>query len=327
MTLERTDFAVRTGDGVQLRVRTVSSTESTRERAVIVLVHGISAPLEPTYDLSRPGYSFMEELAGRGHRVVAFDHRNFGRSERCSAMSAQPIEGDVGVHSLDDSVEDIRTVVADTRNRYRADRVLLFGSSRGAIQALAYAVRFPSGLSLVVVNNPSEMCYLAGATSGASRDQFRQARSEARRSHNYLFYTADVQRQRWSKLFGADSSVDAELQEAYLASCIATDEEGSARKPPGFRVPTESIPDRQPLVEFRALEVPCLVVDGEEPSDFALACFFDCVPRSIVHRVKIHDTNHFTLRNARRFELANLVDAAATCLSWGDRVRSKTAPR
>ena len=48
----------------------------------IVLVHGIAAPLEPTYDLGVPGYSFLEELARRGLRAFAFDHRSFGKSDR-----------------------------------------------------------------------------------------------------------------------------------------------------------------------------------------------------------------------------------------------------
>ena len=72
----RHDHFVTTRDGVRLRIRTVAPAASAR--ATIVLVHGISAPLVPTYDLAVPTYSFMETLAARGYRVVAFDHRNFG---------------------------------------------------------------------------------------------------------------------------------------------------------------------------------------------------------------------------------------------------------
>jgi pimeloyl-ACP methyl ester carboxylesterase len=315
--VERSDHRVRTSDGWTLRVRTVQPRAGARD--VVVLVHGIAAPLEPTYDLRVPGYSFLEELAGRGLAAVAFDHRNFGQSDRDPAMAAPPTSGQAepALQTLDDSVEDIRAVVDDACQRHGVERVTLFGSSRGAIQALAYAGADDSRLRLLILNNPSSLCYLSGATHGTALAAMQKERRAARREESYVPYTADYQRRRWQKLFGGEGGIDAAVQEAYIAACLDSDQEGRRRDPPVFRVPTERFPDRVPLVRLERLRVPVLVVEAEEVEPDHVVAFFAAAPRGRAHLVRIRDSNHFTLRNARRFELANVIDVAMTASRWG----------
>jgi pimeloyl-ACP methyl ester carboxylesterase len=314
---DRADHRVSTSDGWGLRVRTVSPADAGGE--VIVLVHGIAAPLEPTYDLTVPGYSFLEELAGRGYRAVAFDHRNFGGSDRDPALAGAPVADPAGrgLHSLDDSVEDIRAVVEDCRRRYQVERVTLFGSSRGAIQVLGYVAGAGAGVELAILNNPSSLCYLSGAAGGPALAAMQREREEARREQNYTPYTAEYQRRRWHKLFGGELAVDQGLQEAYIAACLASDSDGSRRDPPVFRVPSESFPARVPLLTLERVAVPVLVIEAEEVPDEHVAAFFAAMPAGRARLVRIRDSNHFTLRNARRFELANLIDVAITGRRWG----------
>jgi pimeloyl-ACP methyl ester carboxylesterase len=288
---------------------------------VIVLVHGIAAPLEPTYDLPLAGYSILEELAQRGYRAVAFDHRNFGGSDRAPALDRPAVEDPEhkGVHSLDDSVEDIRAIVADACERFGVRDVTLFGSSRGALQVFSYACHDGRGVSMVVMNNPSSLCYLAGARDGEPAQWAREERSEADRTHNYLSYTAEYQRRRWAKLFGEGGKVDAALQDAYIESCLRTDEEGCRREPPVFRVPTESIPDRVPLVPVERLRVPCLAIDAEHKPAAHVEAWLQSVPSGLARMIEIRDSDHFTLRNPKRFELVNIVEAAMRGLAWGTR--------
>jgi alpha-beta hydrolase superfamily lysophospholipase len=315
-----TDHRVDTSDRVGLRVRSYAPESGARR--VLVLVHGISAPLVPTFDLPIPGYSFMGELAGRGYNTVALDHRNFGGSDRDPAMFLPPAEdpAGVGIHGLDDSLEDIRAVIADAKARYGVERVVLFGSSRGALQVLAYAALHPGDLSLAILNNPSILCYRAGATQGAALDVMRRELGGTRRGFNYLLYTEEVLRRRWRKLFGQEGSrVEPEVQEAYIRACLETDPDALRGDPPGFRVPTEAIPLRTPLVAIEQLSVPCLVVEGEEIAREHLDYFLESAPAGLARVLHIRDTDHFTLRNARRFELANIIDAAVMSLGWGER--------
>lgn len=316
---ERRDYRVRTADGVGLRVREVASATTAAGAPVIVLVHGISAPLEPTYDLPIPGYSILEELAARGYRAVALDHRNFGGSDRAPALDRPSIEDPEqrGVHTLDDSVEDIRAVIADARERFSAQHLALFGSSRGALQVLAYAVAHPGDLALVILNNPSSLAYLAAARSGDALAWYREEWEDGRRSRNYLEYTAEVQRRRWAKILGDHDRIYADIQDAYLESCMRTDPEGSRRDPPVFRVPTESIPDRVPLIPLERLSVPCLVIEAEDKPAKHIAEFLRTVPAGLARMITIRDSDHFTLRNPKRYELVNVVDAAITALDWG----------
>jgi pimeloyl-ACP methyl ester carboxylesterase len=322
MSFERCDYRVRTRDGVALRARQVVAAGRECSDA-IVFVHGIAAPLEPTYDLGLPGYSFLEEIASRGYRAIAFDHRNFGQSDRCSAMAQEPAadpEG-VGMQTLDDSVEDIRAVVVDTRERYRVERVTVFGSSRGAIQVLCYAAGSADGLSMAILNNPSSLCYLAGVTDGPMLEALRVERAKAARPHNYTIYTEEYQRNRWRHLFGDNPSVDELLQRTYLAACIQSDAQGARHSPAMFRVPTESFPPRVPLIDLRRLRVPTLVIEAEDIPTEHIAAFRATAPAGLARVVRIRDSNHFTLRNPRRFELANLIDVAVAAHRWGNQAR------
>ena len=291
-----------------LRCRVAEREGLPLDAPVVVLVHGIAAPLEPTYDLDVPGYSFLRELASRGLRAVALDHRNFGKSQRDARMSSAPAPG--ALQTLDESVEDIRAVVEDARRRWPAP-LTLFGSSRGAIQVLAAALDVPH-VSLAILNNPSSLCYLAGATSGPLLDTMIAERESAQRENTYIPYTAEFQRKRWQKLFGdaAHAHTDSALQESYIDACIASDDEGSRQSPPVFRVPTERFPNRVPLLALAQLAVPTLVIEAEDVPDEHVAAFLAIVPGGLARFLRIRDSNHFTLRNARRFELANIIEAA-----------------
>lgn len=314
MQLIRTDSRVTTRDRIHLRTREVHPHDLPDDAPLVVLVHGIAAPLEPTYDLAVPGYSFLAELASRGLRAVAFDHRGFGRSDRDPRMEKPPVDDPqgVGLHSLDDSVEDIRAVVSACAERFPKAPLTLFGSSRGAIQSLAASLVLADRLRLTILNNPSSLCYLSGATAGPELAAMIEEREGAKRPQNYVPYTAAYQRSRWNKLFGdaVATHVDNELQEAYLAACLASDQEGCKQDPPVFRVPSEGFPERVPLLPLSSLVTPVLVVEAEEVPDEHVRCFFATVPRGRTRMLRIQGSNHFTLRNARRFELANIIEAA-----------------
>jgi len=315
LVFQREDFRVQTRDGVGLRARAVAKEGLPADAPIVLLVHGIAAPLEPTYDLPVPGYSFLEELARRGLRAVALDHRNFGKSDRDARMSRPPVldpEGR-GLQSLDDSVEDIRAVIEAVLAKYAARKLTLFGSSRGAIQALATALVLPDALELTILNNPSSLCYLSGATDGARLLAMKAERDGAKREHDYTPYTAEYQRKRWKKLFGdgaQHASIDGDLQEKYITACLESDELGNQMSPPVFRVPSEGFPERVPLLPLSTLRVPVLVVEAEEVEDDHIAAFFAAVPRDRARLLHIVGSNHFTLRNARRFELANIIESA-----------------
>jgi pimeloyl-ACP methyl ester carboxylesterase len=221
-----------------------------------------------------------------------------------------------GLQTIDDSVEDIRTVVEDACERYRTPRVTLFGSSRGAIQVLSYAASGPVPLELAILNNPSSLCYLSGVTSGSALSAMQAERASAARPDNYTPYTAEFQRARWRKLFGDGEAADSALQEAYIQACLRSDAAGSRQNPPVFRVPTESFPNRIPLIDLSRLALPLLVIEAEEVPEEHVAAFFAAIPAGRAHLLRIRDSNHFTLRNPRRFELANLIELAVVATAW-----------
>ncbi len=319
--ISRTDHRVVTGDGIGLRVRCVQPASepaaALRDR-VLVLLHGMETPLEPTFDLDVPGYSFMEQMASRGYAAIAFDHRNFGRSDRHPAMSAEPVPDGAGpaLFSLDDAAEDTAAVVADACARFATSGVTLLGSSQGTLHALAYAAREPERVRLVIMNNPLAFCFTMGALEGPRVEETRRmlARYNARHPHNYRVlgepeFRAGLHHKH-------DTLLDPALVDGYVAACVRSDPDSGLRTPPGFRVPKERFPERIPVIDCARIRAPILMVTAEDVTDDDVAALAAVLPHRMLRLLRIRDSDHSTLRNPRRFELYNIVDAALSAWEW-----------
>ncbi|HSK05656.1 MAG TPA: alpha/beta fold hydrolase [Kofleriaceae bacterium] len=319
--ISRTDHRVVTADGIGLRVRLVQPANvpaaALRDR-VLVLLHGMETPLEPTFDLDVPGYSFMEQMAARGHAAIAFDHRNFGRSDRDPAMGAEPVPDGAGpaLFSLDAAAEDTAAVVEDTCARFGVSRVTLLGSSQGTLHALAYAARRPERVRLVIMNNPLAFCFSMGATEGPRVEETRRmlARYNARFPHSYRVISEPEFRASLRHRYDLDPAVE----EGYIASCVQSDPDSGRSTPPGFRVPKERFPDRVPVIDCARIRTPILMVTAEDVTDDDVAALAAQLPHPRLRLLRIRDSDHSTLRNPRRFELYNIVDAALSAWAWAE---------
>jgi len=106
--------------------------------------HGVGPPLVKAanwlthleYDWRSPVWKHWLEALARRHRVIRYDQRGCGLSDR-----------DVEDLSLDAFVGDLEAIVDDAE----LDRFALLGLSQGSAIAIAYAVRHPERVSHVVV--------------------------------------------------------------------------------------------------------------------------------------------------------------------------------
>ncbi|HEX6913781.1 MAG TPA: alpha/beta hydrolase [Chitinophagaceae bacterium] len=90
-----------------------------------------------------------KQLANHGYRVVFYDQRGSGLSQRFSARSYT----DAGTGALDLMYADLAGVIAHYRTS-PGQKVYLVGHSWGAILATAYAGRYPGAVQGLVVAEP-----------------------------------------------------------------------------------------------------------------------------------------------------------------------------
>ena len=99
----------------------------------IVMIPGIISHVEALHEL--PGYTaFLRRLAGFA-RVIAFDKRGQGLSDRIS-----------GAPSLEERMDDIRAVM----DAVGSQRATLAGFSEGAAMSIMFATTYPDRVSRLV---------------------------------------------------------------------------------------------------------------------------------------------------------------------------------
>jgi pimeloyl-ACP methyl ester carboxylesterase len=126
--------------------------------------HGSGPPIVKTanwmthleLDVRSPVWGHWLDELGRGHRLVRYDERGCGLSDR-----------DVDELSLDAFVSDLETVVDDAG----LDRFALLGLSQGGAIAVAYAVRHPERVTHLILCGSYARGRLKRAASREEREE------------------------------------------------------------------------------------------------------------------------------------------------------------
>ena len=139
-TTKISDLSIPAGQGVNLAATCVHPAASSSAGNWIVISSAMAAP--------RRFYQPLAEfLAGRGYRVITFDHRGIGDSADCHPRASKSSLSDWGQL-------DLEAVLQWTMKHEQADRTYLIGHSLGAqLPGIAPSARHLAGL--VLVNAPS----------------------------------------------------------------------------------------------------------------------------------------------------------------------------
>ncbi len=111
---------------------------------VLFLVHGSTFSSRGSYDLQvpgRPGYSMMDHFAGLGFDVWTVDHEGYGFSSHTGSHAGIMV-----------GVEDLKAALPLVERVTGHGKVMMFGSSSGAIKAAAFAVAEPGRVERLVLN-------------------------------------------------------------------------------------------------------------------------------------------------------------------------------
>lgn len=226
-------------DGVRVRVREKTLSESESVGRILVLLPSASYCTQPNWDLQLAGYSVMDFFASKGWRVVAIDLPGYGDSDD----PPNPMQ-----FGAAEATKWVDSVIKQVVEEHDVETVDLLGWSWGAQVTGRYAQEFPHRVRRLV---------LYGFT-------FAKRIPKDALPAEYL----DKPFRKLTREFAMSDFVagcyDPSVADAYATACLAADDQ----------VPTGPLIDyvnRLPIVDPKRLTMPCLVICGqfelESPAD------------------------------------------------------------
>lgn len=223
------------------RKRAAPPREGEAALPVLFLVHGSTVSGRNTYDLQVPGrtdYSVMDHFAALGYDVWTVDHDGYGRSGWTEGSNS-------GVRS---GVEDLERVIPLVLRTTGVDKLMMFGSSSGALRAIGYVSAHGDTVSRLGV---SALVYtgVGSPTLEQRRKKLAEYSASPRRKVDLAFYEG---------MFNRDKPGSSE---AIVPAAIA-----AAELPLVSQVPTGTYVDmcsNLPAVDPTLVKCPVLVIRGE----------------------------------------------------------------
>jgi pimeloyl-ACP methyl ester carboxylesterase len=228
-------------------------------RGTLLFVHGSSVSSTPVFDLQIPGRpesSVMDWFARLGYDTWCFDCEGYGRSDK-----TRPVNADVAM-----GADDIEAVSEYIIRSTGAPRLLLYGSSSGALRAALFAQRRPERVQRLALDA------MVWTGEGSPTLAERKKRLAAYRASN----RRPIDREMIRSIFTRDhpGTSDLTLVEAFADAVLALDDS----------VPTGTYIDMSanlPVCDPEKIMAPTLIMRGQYDGIASfrdLAGFFEKLP-------------------------------------------------
>lgn len=211
-------------------------------KGAILFVHGSSMASQPVFDLRIDGkddYSVMDWFARRGYDTWCVDCEGYGRSDK-----SRPVNADVSC-GADDCAAASRYILEQTKE----NKLLVYGSSSGALRAGLFAQRHPERVRRLALD-AFVWTGKGSPTLEERRKKLAQFRAANRRPIDREFVRSIFTRD------GHGDNTDPAVIEAFADQVLALDSS----------VPTGTYVDMSanlPVVDPQKLVVPTLIMRGE----------------------------------------------------------------
>ena len=274
------------GDNVRLfmwRKRLASPSAAARRRGTILFVHGSSVPSTPVFDLQLPGRpeaSTMDTFARYGYDTWCLDCEGYGRSDK-----SRPVNADISC-----GADDVAAVSEYILKQNGGQKLLLYGSSSGALRAGLFAQRHPERVQRLALDA------LVWTGEGSPTLANRKKRLAEYRASN----RRPIDREMIRSIFTRDhpETSDQTIVEAFADAVLAIQTE----------VPTGTYLDMSanlPVLDPQKITVPTLIMRGQYDGIAAfqdLADFFAKLPNPDKQFIVMPGIAHTSTRS-KNFQL------------------------
>ncbi len=238
--------------------------------STLLMVAGRGGPGPVSFDLSVPGYSWMDWMAARGWDVWTLSFRGFGRSTKPPEILGDPAGKPPAIRGRT-AARDVEAAVEYICRRRGVDRVNLLGWSWGTTISPAYTAEHNERVGRLALYAPY-YAYDNPARAAQFEDPARPGEWDARRGA-WIWETAENVRRRWWGHIEGDAHHawrDERVVQAYMADRFRLDPEGETRNPPAIRSPNGSYLDayerakNMPIYDAAKVERPVLLIYGDQ---------------------------------------------------------------
>jgi pimeloyl-ACP methyl ester carboxylesterase len=285
-------------------------------RPPVLLVHGATLG-HRLFDLPRPGYSLMDELARSGRTVYALDIRGYGSSVSGSVMDEEPARNPPFA-GVDAAVEDVTAAVRLILEHRGAAALDLIGFSWGAVVAGRFAGAQPAQVARLVLYAPFFASANLSSMNRISDPSHRERLAPGFGAYRLITF-ADLVRRWDDELSGGEPALyrDDAIPGLIFESLAALDPLAQSRWPPSFRCPNGALEDllrirtgRQ-LYDPGRLTMPTLILRGAEDitsMDADATCLLERIASPIKDYRAISPGSHFLCVEKNRARLYEQLD-------------------
>jgi len=236
--MKGTEHWIKKGD---VRLFLWRKTPAASTRGTLLFVHGSSMASQPTFDLQVPGRaesSVMEWFAARGFDTWCLDNEGYGRSDK-----TRPINCDIS-----NGADDLAAATRYVLDQSKAQKLMLYGISSGALKAALFTQRHPERVSRLALD--AFVWTGEGSPTLAERKKkLPEFSSKNRRPIDRAFIRSIFTRDH-------PGTADEATIEAFAAAVVELDDS----------VPTGTYVDmcsKLPLVDPLKIPVPTLILRGQ----------------------------------------------------------------
>ena len=244
-TIGTAHWTVKRVDGQDVKLfmwrKVLANASLAPKRGTILFVHGSSVSSTPVFDLQiagRPESSTMDWFARLGYDTWCFDCEGYGKSDKTRDMNA----------TIADGADDITVVSEYIQKQNGGKKMMLYGSSSGALRAALFAERHPERVARLALDA------FVWTGEGSPTLAERKKRLAAYRASN----RRPIDREMIRSIFTRDhpGTSDLSIVEAFADAVLALD----------TSVPTGTYIDMSanlPVCTPEKLKVPTLIMRGE----------------------------------------------------------------
>lgn len=262
--------ALDSGISLHVRNKRPAGMERFEAASTLVMMHGRGGPGPASFDISLPGYSWMDWMAARGWDVWTFSVRGFGRSTKPPELLVADPEGRPPVIRGRTAVRDLSAVVDYVCERRGVDSVNLLGWSWGTTISPAYAADNNDRVGRLALYAPY-YCYDNPARAAQFENPDRPGEWDVRRGAWIWESEETVARRWWGHIPGDIHHKwrDPKALRTYIEDRLHLDPEGATRNPPAIRTPNGSLLDAYerakniPIYDASRVERPVLLIYGD----------------------------------------------------------------